>query len=50
MGWRARSFIRQRIKNKEERTREYLTGWGHIVNLVWGEKAESWLGVWGLAD
>ena len=21
-----------------------------LVNLVWGEKAQSWLGIWGLAD
>ena len=25
-------------------------GWGHIVNLVWIEKAQSWFCIWGLAD
>ena len=36
--------------NKEEKNRKYLIGWDHIVNLVWGKKAQGWLGVWGLAD
>lgn len=44
MGWKARSFYR--LKNKEER--RYLMS-GATVNLVWGEKAQSWLGVWALA-
>ena len=26
-----------------------MIGWGHIVTLVWGEKAQRWLGLWGLA-
>lgn len=26
------------IKKKEETDRNYLIGWGHIVNLVWDEK------------
>ena len=54
MGWEPGSFCR--IKSKEEKNRKYLTGWGHRVNLAWGEKeqgnkyrAQSWLGVWGLA-
>lgn len=38
------------IKNKEETNKKYLIGWGHIDNLVSGKKAQSWLGVWGLAD
>ena len=45
---KARSFYR--IKNKEGNNRKYLIGWGHIVSLVWGEKAQNWLGLWGLAD
>lgn len=27
------------IKNKEETDRNALIGWGHVVNLVWDEKA-----------
>ena len=27
-----------------------MFGWGHMVGVVWGEKAQSWLGIWGLAD
>lgn len=30
--------------------RKYLIGRSHIVNLVWSEKVQSWLGIWGLAD
>lgn len=38
--------------NEDEKNRRYLTGWEHILNLVWGNKyrAQSWLGTWGLAD
>lgn len=28
----------------------YLVGWGHTGNLVWGERAQNWLCVWGLAS
>ena len=48
MEWKARSFYR--TKNKEKGRGKYLIGWGPIVNLVLGEKAQSWLGIWGLAD
>ena len=44
MGQKAESF--SRINNK----RQIMFGWGHIVSLVWGERAPSWLGTWGLAD
>lgn len=43
--------------NKEEANRKYMIDWSHRVNLVSGEKeqgnkfrAQSWLGIWGLAD
>lgn len=42
-------FNSVRIKNKEETNRKYMAG-GHIINFVWDEKAESWLGPWELAD
>lgn len=32
-------FLEKRIKNKEEKNRNCLIGWGYIVNLVWDEKA-----------
>ena len=48
MRQKAGSFYR--IKKKEEKNRKYPIGWGHRVYLVWGEEAQSWLGVWGLAD
>ena len=50
MGSKARSY--HRIKNKEQGRdkQKYLIGSGRIVRLVWGEKSQSWLGVWGLAD
>lgn len=34
------------IKNKEKTDRICLIGWGHIVNLVWDEKAQVDL-AWG---
>lgn len=42
------------LKDKEYRTRKrktekHLIDWGHIVLLVWGEKAESWIDIWGSA-
>lgn len=47
MKWKAECFYR--IKNKKTRKRKiekYLNiGWGYLVNLVWGEKAQSWFGV-----
>lgn len=49
MGKRLGSFHRI-TKDKEEKSRKYQIGQGHIVNFVWGEKARRWLGVWGLAD
>ena len=48
MGKRLDTFYR--IKNEEQGNRKYLIGWSHIINLVWGEKTQSWLGLWGLAD
>ena len=57
MGQKAGRFYR--IKNKEQGRDEqkYLIGWGHTVNLVWGEKerennyrAQSCLGFCGLAN
>ena len=46
-----------RIKNKEEKNRKYMTDWGYVANLVWGEKVQgnkyrvqNWLGFWGLVD
>ena len=50
MGQKARNFHKIKKKNKDETNRKYLLGWGHIVTLVGGEKAQSWLGLWGLAD
>lgn len=51
MGQNVESFYR--LKNKEygreKQKKKYLIGWSHIVVLVWGEKCESYLGVWGLA-
>ena len=40
----------QRNPSKQKTNRKCMTGWGHIVNLVWDEKAKSWLGPWALAD
>lgn len=37
------------MKNKEENNRKYLVSWGQRVSLVWEEKVQSWLGLWGLA-
>lgn len=50
MGQKEGSFYRIRIKNRGEKNRKYLIDWCHIVSLTWGEKAQRWLGVWGLAD
>lgn len=46
----ARSFYRLKNKGWEETNRKDLIGWGHTANRVWGKKAQSWFGVWGLAD
>lgn len=43
MGLKERSFYG--LKNKVEKNRKYLISLGHIVSLVWGEKAPSWLDV-----
>ena len=48
MGKMAGSFYS--IKNKPEKNKKYKIDWGHTVNLVWGEKAQRWLGIWELAD
>ena len=50
MGQKAGSFCKMRIKNKEEKHRKQLIGWGHKVSLVWDEKGQSWVGIWELAD
>lgn len=42
-GLKMKSFYR--IKNKEQEETN-----GHRANFLWGEKAQSWLGIWGLAD
>ena len=47
MGQKTGNFYR--IKNKKE-NKKYLIGWSYIVNLVWGQKTESWFGIWRLAD
>lgn len=49
-GWQAFFFIGKGIKYNEEINKKYLIGWGHRVNLIWGEKTQNWIGVWGLAD
>lgn len=41
------ALIGSRIK--EEASRKGLGGWDHVLDLVWGEKAHSRLGTWGLA-
>ena len=33
----------------EGTNRKYLIGWGHRAKLVWNEKVQSWLDIWGLA-
>lgn len=38
MGWRAGGFYK---KNKDEKNRKYLIGWGHTVDLAWGEKEQE---------
>lgn len=40
MGRKAGSFIGLRIKNEETKNRKYLTGWGHRVNIICGEKEQ----------
>lgn len=49
IGQKARSCYK--IKYKGQSSRKYPIGWGWVakVNLIWGEKAQNWLGVWGLA-
>lgn len=37
------------MKNKKEKSSNYLINWGQIVNFVWDEKAQNGLCVWGLA-
>lgn len=50
MGWMASLFlIGKGIKYNEEINKKYLIGWDHRVNLIWGEKTQNWIGVWGLA-
>lgn len=39
MGWRAGGFYKK--KNKDEKNRKYLIGWGHTVDLAWGEKEQE---------
>lgn len=41
---------KKEISNKEETNRKYQIDWGHIANLIWGGKAQSGLGIRGLAD
>lgn len=47
----------KKIETKEEKNIKYLFGWGHIINLIWGEKeqnnackAQHWMVFQGLAD
>lgn len=47
MGQTAGNFYK--IKNKWK-TKNKLIGWSYIVNLAWDQKAESWFGIWRLAD
>lgn len=47
-GGKAGRFYGIKKKNKEETNRKCFIGWGHVGNFVWGEKAQSWLGVWRL--
>lgn len=49
-GRRQEVFLGERSENKEEKNRKSLIGWGCTVNLVWGERAQSWLGVRRLVD
>lgn len=55
-GQKAGRFYRIRTKEPRRTKRKYLTGWVHMVNLVWGEKEQSkykgrqWLGSWGWTD
>ena len=37
------------VKNKEEKNRKYLK-WLLPHSQLWGEKALSWPGIWGLVD
>ena len=37
MEWKAGIFYK--VRNKGDKKRKYLIGWGHRVNLVWGKKA-----------
>lgn len=39
MRWKAGSFYR--TMNKEEKNRKYVIGWGHIVDLLWGEEEQK---------
>lgn len=48
-GGRQEALIGWKLKNKGKKSRKYLIGWHLIVNLVWGEKAQSWLGIRGWA-
>ena len=48
MQWKTGSFYK--VRNKGDKKRKYLIGWGHRVNLLWGTKAQSWVGFWGLVD
>lgn len=38
MGWRAGGFYK---KKKEEKNTKYLIGWGHTVDLAWGQKEQE---------
>lgn len=49
IGQKSRGTHRVESKEQEETNRNDLAGWDHVLNLAWGEKAQSWFGVGGSA-
>lgn len=48
-GLKAGRFYSINNKEQERENKPFLIGWG-CMDLVWGEKAQSWPGIWGVTD